>query len=145
MIDGEISFKSLLYVTEVLEQMLGRNGANAILRTAGQKAAVNLIEMLPLSLPEEEAAVRSGLILKEFGFIEELSLPDADTLKITGNHIIEEVTGLGLQGTGSARYYTIGLFEGFFKQLSGSTRKITSVDLLPDGEIWKLGGVSAVG
>ena len=145
MIDGEISFKSLLYVTEVLEQMLGRNGANAILRTAGQKAAVNLIEMLPLSLPEEEAAVRSGLILKEFGFIEELSLTDADTLKITGNHIIEEVTGLGLQGTGSARYYTIGLFEGFFKQLSGSTRKITSVDLLPDGEIWKLGGVSAVG
>jgi len=66
-------------------------------------------------------------------------------LKITGNHIIEEVTGLGLHGTGSARYYTIGLFEGFFKQMSGSTRKIISVELLPDGEMWKLGGVSAVG
>jgi hypothetical protein len=145
MIDGEISFKSLLYVTEVLEEMLGKNGANAILRTAGLRAAVNLIEMLPLSLPEEEAALRSGLILKEFGFIEELSQPDVETLKITGNHIIEEVTGLGLHGTGSARYYTIGLFEGFFKQMSGSTRKIISVELLPDGEMWKLGGVSAVG
>jgi len=122
-----------------LEKMLGRNGANAILRTAGQRAAVNLIEMLPLSLPEDDAALRSGAILKEFGFIDELLLLDSDTLQILGNHLMDELNGLGLQGTGSARYYIIGLFEGFFKQISSSARKIVSIEPGTESELWKLG------
>jgi hypothetical protein len=139
MIDGEISLKSLLFVTEGLEKLIGKNGANAVLRTAGQRAADNLIEMLPLSLPEEEAILRTGPILAELGFIDELTMPEPGILKIKGNHILDELPGLGLQDIVSARYFTIGLFEGFFKQMSDSTRKITSVEVGEDGETWKLG------
>jgi hypothetical protein len=139
MIDGEISLKSLLFVTEGLEKLIGKNGANAVLRTAGQRAAVNLIEMLPLTLPEEDAVLRTRSILTELGFIDELTMPEPGILKIKGNHIMDELAGLGLQDTVSVRYYTIGLFEGFFKQMSGSTRKITSVEVSEDGETWKLG------
>ena len=139
MIDGEISLKSLLFVTEGLEQMLGKNGANAVLRTAGQRAAVNLIEMLPLTLPEDEAALRTGSILTELGFIDALSMPEPGMLKISGNHIMDRLPELGLQDITSSRYYTIGLFEGFLKKMSGSAKKIVSVEVGADGEIWKLG------
>jgi hypothetical protein len=139
MIDGEISLKSLLFITEGLEQMLGKNGANAVLRTAGQRAAVNLIEMLPLTLPEDDAAQRTGPILAELGFIDELTMLDPGTLKITGNHILEELEAVGIKGMGSARYFTIGLFEGFFKQMSGSSRKIILVEASEGYETWKLG------
>ena len=105
MIDGEISLKSLLFVTESLEQLLGQHGAKAVLRTAGQRAAVNLIEMLPLTLPEDEAARRTGAILVELGFINEMQMPAPDTVQILGNHIFEELDALGLHGTQSACYY----------------------------------------
>ena len=139
MIDGEISLKSLLFVTESLEQLIGKHGAKAVLRTAGQKAAVNLIEMLPLTLPEDEAARRTGAILVEFGFIDEIQMPSPDTLQILGNHIYEELEELGLNETQSACYYVIGLFEGFFNQMSGSARKIISVEPGEACEYWKLG------
>jgi predicted hydrocarbon binding protein len=139
MIDGEISLKSLLFVTESLEQLIGQHGAKAVLRTAGQRAAANLIEMLPLTLPEDEAARRSGAILIELGFINEMQMPDPNTLQIIGNHIYKELKELGLHGTQSACYYVIGLFEGFFKQMSGSARKIISVGPAETGEYWKLG------
>jgi len=139
MIDGEISLKSLLFVTESLEQLLGQHGAKAVLRTAGQRAAVNLIEMLPLTLPEDEAARRTGAILVELGFINEMQMPAPDTVQILGNHIFEELDALGLHGTQSACYYIIGLFEGFFMQMSGSARKIISVEPGRACEYWKLG------
>ncbi len=139
MIDGEISLKSLLYVAESLEQLIGQHGAKAVLRTAGQRAAVNLIEMLPLALPEDEAARRTGAILVELGFIEGLEMPSPDTVEIIGNHIYEELEALKLQGTQAACFYIIGLFEGFFKQMSGSARKITSVEPGNACEFWNLG------
>jgi len=139
MIDNEISLKSLLFVTESLEQLIGQHGAKAVLRTAGQRAAANLIEMLPLTLPEVEAARRTGAILIDLGFIKEMQMPDPDTLQIIGNHIYEELEELGLHGIQSACYYTIGLFEGFFKQMSGSARKIISVAAGETCEYWKLG------
>jgi len=139
MIDGEISLKSLLFITASLEQLLGQHGAKAILRTAGQRAAVNLIEMLPLTLPEEDAARRTGLILAELGFFDEMQMPAPDTLLIAGNHFFEELEALGLQGTQSARYYIIGLFEGFFKQMSSSDKKIVSIEPGKTYEYWKLG------
>ena len=139
MIDGEISLKSLLFVTESLEQLIGQHGAQSVLRTAGQRAAVNLIELLPLTLPEDEAARRTGDILIELGFISELQMPAPDTVQILGNHIYEELEELGLHATQSARYYIIGLFEGFFKQMSGSARKIISVEPTEACEYWKLG------
>ncbi len=138
MIDGEISLKSLLYVAESLEQLIGHHGANAVLRDAGRRAAVNLIEMLPLTLPEDEAARRTGAILVELGFIEGFEMPSPGTVEIFGSHIYEELEALKLKGTQSACFYVIGLFEGFFKQMSGSSRKITSVEPGKACEFWKL-------
>ncbi len=139
MIDGDTSFKSLLFVTESLEQLIGTNGAKAVLRTAGQRAAVNLIEMLPLTLPEEEASLRAGLLLSELGFIREMKLLAPDLLLVKDNKVKIELSELGLQSLQSGGYYVVGLFEGFFKQLSSSTRKVISVELREDGEYWKLG------
>jgi predicted hydrocarbon binding protein len=138
MIDGEISLKSLLYVAESLEQLIGQHGAKAVLRTAGQRAAVNLIEMLPLALPEDEASRRTGAILVELGFIEGFEMPSPDTVEIIGSHIYEELEALKLLGTQSACFYMIGLFEGFFKQMSGSTKKVTSVEQGKACEFWNL-------
>jgi len=139
MIDGEISFKSLLYITESLEQLIGANGSKAVLRMAGQRAAVNLIEMLPLTLPEEDAARRIGPMLVELGFIGEMSYSGSDLIQVTGNQVRMEMAALGLQDFASGGYYVIGLFEGFFKQLSDSKRKVVSVESYPGGETWKLG------
>ena len=139
MIDGEISYKSLLFVSESLEQLLGQHGAKAVLRSAGQRASTNLIEMLPLTLPEDEAARRTGYLLVDFGFIEGLELSDPDTLKVSGNYLLQELEGLKLEGTQSVRYYLFGLFEGFFKQMSGSARKIVSFNVDVGFELWHLG------
>jgi hypothetical protein len=138
-IDGEISLKSLLYVTESLEQLLGANGAKAVLRTAGQRAAVELIEMLPLSVSEEDAILRSGAILVELGFIGGMQTPAPGMIQIIGNQILQDIRSLSLQGVQSGCYYVIGLFEGFFKQMSGSSRKIVSVETGENCEYWKLG------
>lgn len=139
MIDGEISLKSLLFVTESLEKLLGQHGAKAILRTAGQRAAVNLIEMLPLTLPEDEAVHRSGAILVELGFIDQLQMTAPGTFRVAGNHFISELEALELHGMQSACYYIIGLFEGFFEQMSGSSKKIISVEPGQGCEYWILG------
>jgi hypothetical protein len=139
MIDGEISLKSLLFITESLEQLIGPNGSKAVLRTAGQRAAGNLIGILPLTLSEEDVAHRTRLILAELGFIDGLQMPATDTLQITGNHFFEELDVLRLQGTRSARYYIFGLLEGFFKQMSGSERKVVSVEPAETCEYWKSG------
>ncbi len=138
-IDNEISLKSLLFITESLEELLGQHGAQAVLRSAGQRAAVNLIEMLPLTLPEDEAARRSGAILAELGFIGEMRMTAPDTLQVFGNHFLEELEALNLTGSQSGRFYVIGLFEGFSKQLSGSNRKIITVEINENCEYWKLG------
>ena len=139
MIDGETSLKSLLYVTESLEQLIGTNGAKAVLRTAGQRAAVNLIEMLPLSLPEDQAAERAGLLLAELGFIGGMQVVDPDLFKIEDNLVKQQLSELNLESLESGGYYVVGLFEGFFKQLSASKRRVVSVEMRDDGEYWKLG------
>jgi predicted hydrocarbon binding protein len=139
MIDGEISLKSLLYVAESLEQLIGGNGAKAVLRTAGARAAVNLIEMLPLTVPEDDAILRTGALLVELGFISALQQVDPDTLQISCGEFMKQVELLGLQGVQSTCYYVIGLFEGFFKQMSGSKLKVVSIETSQGMEIWKLG------
>jgi hypothetical protein len=138
-IDGETSLKSLLFITESLEKLIGVHGAKAILRTAGQQAAVNLIEMLPLTLPEDESILRTGLILVELGFISKLNILSLGRLQIFGNRFLAELAALGLDGAQSGQYYVIGLFEGFLKQLSGSTRKVISVESGEGYEYWNLG------
>lgn len=139
MIDAEISMKSLLYVTESVEQLVGANGAKAVLRAAGQRAAVNLIEMLPLNLSESEAIDSVGPILIDLGFISDMKMVSEDRLLVTGNQVLIELAKLGLGGNQSGRHYVIGLFEGFFKQLTGSPRKVKSYDPAEDGEYWNLG------
>jgi hypothetical protein len=137
-IDCEVSVKSLLFVTASLEQLLGQHGSQAILRSAGRRAAASLIDMLPLTLTEDEAVLRAGGILVELGLIASLERCAPDRLQVSGNRVLEELAQLGLTGTGSARYYVIGLFEGFFKQLSGSSRKIVGVEANQHYEYWKL-------
>jgi hypothetical protein len=139
MIDGETSLKSLLYVTESLEQLIGSNGAKAVLRAAGQRAAVNLIEMLPLTLPEDQAARRAGLLLVELGFIAGMQTVEPDLFRIEANLVKQQLTELNLESLESGGYYVVGLFEGFFKQLSASRRRVVSVEMRDDGEYWKLG------
>jgi len=34
--------------------------------------------------------------------------------------------------------YLAGLFEGFFHQISGLKKKVTSIETTPEGELWKL-------
>jgi hypothetical protein len=134
--DCEVSLKSLLFVAEGLEQLIGQHGAQAVLRSAGQRASANLIEMLPLTLPEDEAARRSGMLLVELGFLNGLELT-ANEMRVTGSHVLEEMQNIGLVAP-SVRFYVVGLFEGFYKQMSGSKRKIVSVELETDSEIWRL-------
>ncbi len=138
MIDGETSLKSLMFVSESLEQLLGANGAKAVLRTAGQRAAISLIEMLPLSIIEEDAIQRSGAILVELGFIDEMRMPAPDSVQISGNTFLLEMKKMELHGLQSGCYYVIGLFEGFFNQMSGSTRKVIAVSPGESCEYWKL-------
>ncbi len=138
-IDGETSLKSLLFLFESVEQLIGQHGAKAIMRSAGQRAAVNLIEMLPLTVSESEAIRRTGAVLAELGFIKEIREPEPGTLQVFGNHIIEALEGLNLHDTKSGSYYVIGLFEGFFNKMSGSPHKIISVEPGEGYETWKLG------
>ncbi len=135
--DCEVSLKSLLFVAEGLEQLIGQHGAQAVLRSAGQHASANLIEMLPLTLSEDEAARRSGMLLVELGFLNGLELSAAGELYVTGNHVLEEMQNIGLDAK-SVRFYVVGLFEGFFKQMSGSKKKVVSVEPGADSEIWRL-------
>jgi hypothetical protein len=135
--DCEVSLKSLLFVAEGLEQLIGQHGAQAVLRSAGQRASANLIEMLPLTLPEDEAARRSGMLLVELGFLNGLELSAAGELRVTGNHVMEEMQNVGLDAK-SVRFYVVGLFEGFYKQMSGSKKKVVSVEPGADSEIWRL-------
>jgi hypothetical protein len=139
MIDAEISWKSLLFVAESLEQLIGQHGAKAVMRKAGMKAAASLTEMPPQALPEEEAARRAGALLVDFGFFKELQMPDPDTLQIIGSQVDEDLRQLNLQELRSVGYYSIGLFEGFYKQMSGSNRKVISVLPGTGCEYWKLG------
>jgi hypothetical protein len=37
------------------------------------------------------------------------------------------------------RFYVVGLFEGFYKQLSGSQKKVVAIEPGQDFEIWRLG------
>ena len=137
-IDCEVSLKSLLFVAESLEELLGAHGGQAVMRSAGRRAAANLIDMLPLKLEEETAILRAGNILVELGFISGLEIIAADRLLVCGNQVLKELNHLGLAGVESGRYYVIGLFEGFFRQLSGSARKITSVATDKTNEYWML-------
>lgn len=138
MIDGDISLKSLLLVSESIEQLIGKNGAKVVQRQAGQRAASRLIDMLPLVLPEVEAIQQSGEILVELGFIQGLQMVAPGLIKIDGNNYMHEIQELNLGCSLSGTYYVIGLFEGFFNQLSGLKKKITSVENTPEGELWKL-------
>jgi hypothetical protein len=138
-IDCEVSLKSLLFVAESLEQLLGQHGAQAVLRTAGRRAASSLIDMLPLTLPEDEAVRRSGAVLTELGFLTNLDFTEGNELRIYGNRVLEELRALGITGTWSVRFYVVGLFEGFYRQMSGSNRKIVSIESGQDFEIWRLG------
>jgi hypothetical protein len=137
-IDCEVSLKSLLFVAENLDLLLGQHGAQAVLRTAGQRAASNLIDMLPLTLPEDEAARRSGAILAELGFIRAFELVNENELRISGNQVLLELQSLGLDKVQCMRFYVVGLFEGFFKQMSGSKKKVTVTEASQDFETWRL-------
>jgi hypothetical protein len=136
--DYETTLKSLYYLMESVEHLIGANGAKAVLRTAGQRAAANLIEMLPLAVPESEVVKRTCPLLVELGFVNEMKETGPDTVQICGNNVIRDLESMGLQSIISGQYYLIGLFEGFIKQMSDSKRKVVSVEVDGECETWKL-------
>jgi hypothetical protein len=136
--DYETTLKSLYYLMESVETLIGANGAKAVLRTAGQRAAANLIEMLPLAVPEAEVVKRTCPLLVELGFVTEMHATGPDTITVCGNNVLRDLESMGLHSVISGQYYLIGLFEGFIKQMSASSRKVVSVETSGDCEIWKL-------
>jgi hypothetical protein len=118
-IDCEVSLKSLLLVTESLDQLLGQYEAQAVLQT-GAACGIHLIDILPLTLLEDEAARRSGALLTELGFLSGLDFAAENELRISVNQALLELQALGITETQSMRFYVIGLFEGFYKQMCGS-------------------------
>lgn len=50
-------------------------------------------------------------------------------MKRRSGAILVELQALNLSGLQLGHFYVIGLFEGFFKQLSGSNKKIITVQI----------------
>jgi hypothetical protein len=52
--DSEIVLKSMIFMAEGVASIIGDKGARAVMRQAGQRAAVNLLEALPLQVQVDD-------------------------------------------------------------------------------------------
>lgn len=136
--DDELLLKSLLYVAESLEELLGPNGARVMLRAAGRKAAANLIEGLPLRLPADEAVSRSANLLVELGFAESCKVDGAGEVRLSGLPISRAKDELGLGTDGAGRYFCVGLLEGFSRQMSGQPIQVDKCSQQGEVELWRV-------
>jgi hypothetical protein len=134
--DDDLLLKSLLCVAESLEDLLGQHGARVMLRAAGRKAAASLIEGLPLQLTADEAVSRSADLLEQLGFAERCSVDDGGNLEVSGLPINKAREEMGLTTDGTGRYFCVGLFEGFAREMSGMPIQVDNCD--PEGkeELW---------
>jgi len=136
--DDELLLKSLLYVAESLEDLLGPNGARVMLRAAGRKAAANLIEGLPLRLTADEAVARSADLLVELGFAERCEVDGTGEVRMSGLPINRAKDELGLGTNGAGRYFCVGLLEGFSRQMSAQPIQVDKCSKQGEDELWRV-------
>jgi hypothetical protein len=136
--DDELLLKSLLYVADSLEDLLGPKGARVMLRAAGRKAAANLIDGLPLHLPAAEAVARSADLLVELGFAKAGRVHDKGQVRLSGLAITRTRDEMGRSIDGAGRYFCVGLLEGFSRQISGRPVQVPRCKLEGQDEQWKV-------
>jgi hypothetical protein len=138
-IDCETILKSLIFMADGVATTIGENGARATMRLAGHRAAVNLLEALPLQLQVADAIKRAGPVMAELGFVSDIAPLDDRRLAVSGNVILKTMQALGIEPKRHpACYYTIGLFEGFVHVLSKTHISIVHHEIRDGAEIWTL-------
>lgn len=137
-VDCETILKSLIFMADGVATTIGANGARAAMRQAGHRAAVDLLEALPLQLEVDVAIQRVGPVMQELGFVREL-VPNGDSIIVRDDLIADELRELGLEAyRHPACYYTVGLFEGFVYVLSHARVPVARQEMTGDGELWTL-------
>ena len=127
MIDADILLLAIVDMAEGIKNLIGDNGAKAVMRDAGKQSGNKLLESLighfPETLPKEEALRRACIILESLGF--------AKSIKIEGGKVMVEediftdaILGEDLLNS-PVVYFFAGLIEGFVSFMSDG--KITLV------------------
>jgi hypothetical protein len=138
-LDNELLLKSLIFMADGVATIIGENGARATMRLAGHRAAVNLLEALPLLLEADAAIQRAGPIMQALGYVQEMTREDDSHILVRGNVIAEVLRELGLElSRHPACYYIIGLFEGFVYVLSRTHISVVRHEMRGDSELWTL-------
>ncbi len=138
-IDCETLLKSLIFMADGVAATIGANGARATMRLAGHRAAVSLLEALPLVLEVKVALQRVGPVMQELGFVSDIAFDNETRVVVSGNAIVVMLRCLGLEPQRHpACYYTIGLFEGFVQVLSKTRVSIVRQEFKDATEIWTL-------
>lgn len=138
-VDCETLLKSLIFMADGVAATIGDNGARATMRLAGHRAAVSLLEALPLEFEIKAAIQRVGPVMTELGFVSDLTFDNKTRVTVSGNAIVIMLRQLGLEPQRHpACYYTIGLFEGFVQVLSKTRVSIVRQEFRDTMEIWTL-------
>jgi hypothetical protein len=129
----------MIFMAEGVASIIGDKGARAVMRQAGQRAATNLLEALPLMVQVDEAIRRAGPVMEALGFVGETELVDTNRMVIRGNFIAQKLTDLQLATDRHPAYYFLfGLFEGLVVVLSRARVAFVQHDIDTDREIWML-------
>ncbi|MCL4394116.1 MAG: hypothetical protein M1482_04805 [Chloroflexi bacterium] len=138
-VDCETLLKSLVFMADGVAATIGDMGARATMRLAGHRAAVSLLEALPLELDREEAIRRAGPIMVELGFVADVTFVDERHLAVDGGVMFHLLRRLKRETQRHpACYYPIGLFEGFVNVLSKQHVSVVQHQVDGEREIWTL-------
>ena len=138
-VDCETLLKSLVFMAEGVATTIGENGARAMMRLAGHRAAADLLEALPLVLEVDEAIKRVGPVMVELGFVGGIAVVDDMHLVVSGNAVVSMLQRLEREPRRHpACYDAIGLFEGFVHVLSKTRVSIVHHEQRDDSETWTL-------
>ncbi len=149
-VNAEIVLESLIYMTDGVASVIGDKGARAVMRQAGHRAAIHLLEALPLRVSVLEAIARVGPVLQELGFVEDVRALDSNHVVVEGNLISRTLRELASGPGGSkqepsgqmarhpARYYVFGLFEGMILVLSETRIAVVRDEMLETHEVWTI-------
>ena len=137
--DSEILLKSLIFMAEGLAGTIGENGARAIIRQSGSRAAANFLEAIPLKVELADAIQRACTVMEELGFAKQVKLIDEKHLSVQFNVVSDTLKAMGQSAERHpAVYYVIGLFEGFVQVISEGRTKVLNHEINDQGEIWIL-------
>jgi hypothetical protein len=138
-VDCETLLKSLVFMADGVAATIGDMGARATMRLAGHRAAVSLLEALPLQVELEEAIRRAGPIMVELGFVGDVTRVDDRHLAVEGGVMVRLLRSLNREPLRHpACYFPIGLFEGFVNVLSKGHVSIVQHEVDGEREIWTL-------